>query len=133
MCIVCIPNNIIRNVHIYLNSRIFPTTGYARVLLFMFIRRGLGGTGTGCLFQFTYLDDRIKRSLTFLKSQNLYTMHWAMFVFCILCDAWTAICRFLLHSASQTYFACVILSIYTIYGLEKPYVMFKCQFQSKLG
>ena len=24
---------------------------------------------------------------------------------------WTAICRFLLHSASQTYFACVSLSI----------------------
>ena len=28
-----------------LNTRIFPTTGYARVLLFMFIRRELGGTG----------------------------------------------------------------------------------------
>ena len=26
-----------------LNTRIFPTTGYARVLLFMFIRRELGG------------------------------------------------------------------------------------------
>ena len=38
----------------YLNTRIFPTTGYARVLLFMFIRRELGGKGTGCLFQFTY-------------------------------------------------------------------------------
>ena len=38
----------------YLNTRIFPTTGYARVLLFMFIRRELGGTGTGSLFQFTY-------------------------------------------------------------------------------
>ena len=33
----------------YLNTRIFPTSGYARVLLFMFIRRELGGTGTGCL------------------------------------------------------------------------------------
>ena len=41
----------------YLNTRIFPTTGYARVLLFMFIRRELGGTGTGCLFQFTYCVD----------------------------------------------------------------------------
>ena len=41
----------------YLNTRIFPTTGYARVLLFMFIRRELGGTGTGCLFQFTYCED----------------------------------------------------------------------------
>ena len=38
----------------YLNTRIFPTTGYARVLLFMFIRRELDGTSTGCLFQFTY-------------------------------------------------------------------------------
>ena len=38
----------------YLNTRIFPTTGYARVLSFMFIRRELEGTGTGCLFQFTY-------------------------------------------------------------------------------
>ena len=28
----------------YLNTRIFPTTGYARVPLFMFIRRELGGT-----------------------------------------------------------------------------------------
>ena len=34
----------------YLNTCIFPTTGYARVLLFLFIRRELGGTGTGCLF-----------------------------------------------------------------------------------
>ena len=41
----------------YLNTRIFPTTGYARVLLFMFLRRELGGTGTGCLFQFTYCVD----------------------------------------------------------------------------
>ena len=56
MCIVCIANNINRNVYMYLNTRIFPTTGYARVLLFMFIRRELGGTGTGCLFQFTYCD-----------------------------------------------------------------------------
>ena len=56
MCIVCIANNINRNVYMYLNKRIFPTTGYARVLLFMYmyIRRELGGTGTGCLFQFTY-------------------------------------------------------------------------------
>ena len=40
----------------YLNTRIFPTTGYARVLLFMFIGRELGGTGTECLFQFTYCE-----------------------------------------------------------------------------
>ena len=54
MCIVRIANNINRNVYMYLHTRIFPTAGYARVLLFMFIRRELGGTGTGCLFQFTY-------------------------------------------------------------------------------
>ena len=60
MCIVCITNNINRNVYMYLNTRTFPTTGYARVLLFMFISRVLGGTGTGCLFQFTYCDNGIK-------------------------------------------------------------------------
>ena len=60
MCIVYIANNINRNVCMYLNTRIFPTTGYARVLLFMFIRRELGGTGTGCLFQFTYCVVYIK-------------------------------------------------------------------------
>ena len=38
----------------YLNTHIFLTTGYARVLLLMFIRQELGGTGTGCLIQFTY-------------------------------------------------------------------------------
>ena len=43
MCIVRIANNINRNVYMHLNTRIFPTTGYARVLLFMFIRRELGG------------------------------------------------------------------------------------------
>ena len=37
MCFVCIANNINRNVYMYLNTRIFPTTGYTRVLLFMFI------------------------------------------------------------------------------------------------
>ena len=43
MSIVFIANNINRNVYMYLNTRIFPTTGYARVLIFMFIRRELGG------------------------------------------------------------------------------------------
>ena len=47
----------------YLNTRIFPTTDYARVLLFVFIRRELGGTGTGCLFQFTYCDFSITKIL----------------------------------------------------------------------
>ena len=31
MCIVCITNNINRNVYMYLNTRKFSTTGYARV------------------------------------------------------------------------------------------------------
>ena len=35
------------------HSRGNTATGYARVLYFIFIRRELGGTGTGCLFQFT--------------------------------------------------------------------------------
>ena len=43
MCIVRIANNINRNVYMHLYTRIFPTTGYARVLLFMFKRRELGG------------------------------------------------------------------------------------------
>ena len=59
MCIVCIANNINRNVYMYLNTHIFPTSGYARVLLFMFIRQELGGMRTGCLFQFTYCEVQI--------------------------------------------------------------------------
>ena len=43
MCIVRIANNINRNVYMHLNTRIFPTTGYAGVLLFMFIKLELGG------------------------------------------------------------------------------------------
>ena len=35
MCIVCIANNINRNVYMYLNARIFTTSGYARVRLFI--------------------------------------------------------------------------------------------------
>ena len=56
MRIVFIANNINRNVYMHQNTRIFPTTGYARLLLFIFIRRELGGMGTGCLFQFTNCD-----------------------------------------------------------------------------
>ena len=56
MCTVCIANNINRNVYMYQNTRMIPTTGNARVLLFMIIRREIGGTGTGCLFQFTYCE-----------------------------------------------------------------------------
>ena len=44
-----------------LTSR-FPTNGYARVLLFIFIRPELGGTGTRCLFQFTYCVDAMKHN-----------------------------------------------------------------------
>ena len=72
MCIVGIANNINRNVYMYLNTRIFPTTGYARVLLFMFIRRELGGTGTGCLFQLTYCAFWIQKWRPYLQySLNL--------------------------------------------------------------
>ena len=57
----------------YLNTRIFLTTGYARVLLFMFIRPELGGTRTGCLFQFTYCDftEIISHSFSILLSVEL--------------------------------------------------------------
>ena len=76
MCIVCIANNINRNVYMYLNTRIYPTTGYARVLLFMFIRRELGGTGTGCLFQFTYC---VAAVTTFLEpfKKHIYSL-WSI-------------------------------------------------------
>ena len=69
MCTVCISNNINRNAYMYLNTWIFPTTGYARVLLFMFIRRELGGTGTGCLYQFTYCD-KINVMITYTPKTN---------------------------------------------------------------
>ena len=74
MCIVCIANNINRNVYMYLNTHIFPTTGYARVLLFrvMFIRRELGGMGTGCLFQFTYCERENLQSGIHNQVQNTY-------------------------------------------------------------
>ena len=39
-----------------MESNVRTTTGYTRALKFMFIRRELGGMGTGCLFQFTYCD-----------------------------------------------------------------------------
>ena len=50
-----------------LNTCIFPTTGYARVLLFMFIRQEVGGAGTGCLFQFTYCDHGATEKCRFLQ------------------------------------------------------------------
>ena len=74
--------------------------------------------------------DRIKRSLLFFEKSIL--VYHALGNVCFL----SAICRFLLRSAPQAYFACVIhykpFNL-IIYGLEKPYIMFKCQFQSKLG
>ena len=45
---LCQVNKIEQNM--YLNTRIFQTIGYARVLSFMFIRRELGGTGTDVYF-----------------------------------------------------------------------------------
>ena len=71
MRIVRIANNMNRNMYMYLNTRIFPTTDYARVLLFMLIRRELGGTGTGCLFQFTYCD-KYTYSTDFLQTVLIY-------------------------------------------------------------
>ena len=52
-CVLSVSQYKSKHVHVPKYTR-FRTTGYARVLLFMFIRRELGGTGTGCLFQFTY-------------------------------------------------------------------------------
>ena len=57
----------------------FPTTGYAQALKFMLIRRELRGTGTGCLFQFTYcvhvrydVDENIlQNSVVLAKKNNL--------------------------------------------------------------
>ena len=74
MCIVCIANNINRNVYVYLNTRTFQTTGYARVMLFMFIRREQGGTGTGCLFQFTYCDNCSPSKIRATDIRNLRKM-----------------------------------------------------------
>ena len=46
----------------YLKTRIFSTTGYARVLLFMFIRRELGGTVQDVYFSFNNV--RLSRGLS---------------------------------------------------------------------
>ena len=78
MCMGCIAKNINRNVYMYLNTRIFPTTGYARVLLFIFIRRELGGTSTGCLFQFTYCDSDMYFILHFNVSISLRMIGYGM-------------------------------------------------------
>ena len=67
----------------YLNTRIFPTTGYARVLLFMFIRRELGGTGTGCLFQFTYCESvRSREDICFLFESHFTNLSTKYLVMC---------------------------------------------------
>ena len=68
-------------MYMYLNTHIFPTTGYARVLLCMFIRRELGGPDTGCLFQFIYcVADNIsrresRRQMSSLAGKELTTKH----------------------------------------------------------
>ena len=61
-------------MYMYLNTRIFPTTGYARMLLFMFIRRELGGTGTGCLFQFTYCENGLRITSFYLVISAIQTL-----------------------------------------------------------
>ena len=58
----------------YLNTRIFPTTGYARVLLFMFIGREIGGTGTGCLFQFTYCGYNYIETSVLFRELNFFSI-----------------------------------------------------------
>ena len=70
MCIVRIANNINRNVYMHLNTRIFPTTGYARVLLFMFIRRELGGMVQDVYFSLHTVAQRPLPGRTIL---NTYT------------------------------------------------------------
>ena len=62
----------------YLNTRIFPTSGYARVLLFLFIRRELGGTGTGYLFQFTYCAEYTKgyKLRGSFAPEDVQYLHW---------------------------------------------------------
>ena len=87
MCVVCIANNIYRNVYMYLNTRIFPTSGYARVLLLMFIRRELGGTGTGCLFQFTYCVSIWQQSMpaTLKNVHCIHKMCFATFFLLLWC------------------------------------------------
>ena len=78
MCIVCIANNINRNVYMDLNTRIFPTTGYARVLLFMFIRRELGGMVQDVYFSLhtvvhsTPADNTRKRVWQYIEKESLH-------------------------------------------------------------
>ena len=50
------------------------------MLLFMFIRRELGGTGTGCLFQFTYCG------LSFPPKETLET--WLPIADCVDAQAY---------------------------------------------
>ena len=75
MCIVRIANNINRNVYMHLNTRIFPTTGYARVLLFMFIRRELGG-----MVQDVYFSLHTVNMISWISSQNRQFMSFVLIV-----------------------------------------------------
>ena len=84
------------NFDIDSNTRIFPTTGYARVLLFAFIRRELGGTGTGCLFQFTYCGYIFSKHFGIHCSVNIISLcHLYPFGECQLPNG--------LHFAPQTF------------------------------
>ena len=71
----------------YLNTRIFPTTGYTRVLVFMFIRQELGGTGTGCLFQFTYCGYEAP-FLYYMAHQLIFLLHTTSLYFCPIQSAY---------------------------------------------
>ena len=65
MSIVRIANKINRIVYMHLNTRIFPTTGYARVLLFMFIRLELGG-----MVQDVYFSLHTVRYISFINNEK---------------------------------------------------------------
>ena len=56
-----------------LTSR-FLTTGCTRVLKFICIRRELGGTGTGCLFQFTYCETCFVKLLADFQQKIRFTI-----------------------------------------------------------
>ena len=81
MCIVCIANNINRNVYMYLNIRIFPTTGYARVLLFMFIMRELGGMVQDVYFSLHTVSTVTEEELLFYFHFYAFFCSFFSFVF----------------------------------------------------
>ena len=69
-------------------------------------------------------DCRGSSESTLVKMSNCWKSHALAQLFSILyVDNY--------HSTRQSYQALVILSICSLQGLEKTYIMFKCKFQSK--